>query len=130
MSLKKIDKRLTIPVAYGEVSERMWNHMESSVRKGQKEINILRSFCTFGFMVQELGGGVIDAFLSMESNGELEGMSAQQRAEVLIKKLQLVSGTTRIKTTEAEQEAPPVVQSAEESPKPKKKLSSISMDMG
>ena len=40
-----------------------------------------------GFMLEELGGGILGAFIAMEDRGELDGMTATQKKSVLIKLL-------------------------------------------
>ncbi len=129
MSLKAIDKRLIIKASAGDVTERMFDYLEDVDRKKrQKVIDLLRSFSIFGFMVQELGGGVVDSMLSMEANGELDAMTDQQKAAVLISKLELISGTSRkkpvgdpVKPDEVEQEEPRRVK--------KKTLDDLDLDM-
>ena len=132
MSLKTIDKRLIIKASSGDVTERMFDYLEDVDRKRrQKVIDLLRSFSIFGFMVQELGGGVVDSMLSMEANGELDGMTEQQKAAVLISKLELISGTTSrkslimetVKPAEVKQESPP-------KPDKKRTLDDLDLDMG
>ena len=129
MSMKpSIDKRLVIRVTDGTVTERMWSHLSDADKKGRSEVlDLLRSFSVFGYMVQELGGGVIDAFQSMERNGELEGMDTKERAEVLISMLERISGKPVNKpVSEVKDEVPVLKKEPEAKPTPSGSLKSLS----
>lgn len=87
----KIDKRLTINVADGSVTERM----ADTLNGGRVKITeSLRNWCIAGYQLHELGGGVIHAWLGMEANGELDGMESGEKADVLINLLHLAKGGT------------------------------------
>ena len=88
----KIDKRLVIPVVRDTVTERISDHLHESEKRGIQITENLRTFTIAGFQLQELGGGVIDSFLGMERNGELHGLSRQDRAKILINMLERVAG--------------------------------------
>lgn len=82
----KIDKRLTITVAPGTVTYRMASYLEESEKRGLiNTVESLRRFAIGGYILQELGSGVLDAVLSMEINGELDGLNKSDRAKQIIK---------------------------------------------
>ena len=82
----KIDKRLTITVAPGTVTQRMAVYLDESEKRGLiNTVESLRRFSIGGYILQELGSGVLDAVLSMEINGELEGLNKSERAKRIIK---------------------------------------------
>ena len=90
----KIDKRVNIPVYMGSVTERMANYLDDSEKKGMVScVERLRRWSVVGFQLQELGGGIVEAWLSMERDGELNDKSKAEKAEILIHMLERVSGS-------------------------------------
>ena len=93
----KIDKRLTITVHKGTVTERMADLIqESETGRHGFSGERLRTWSIVGFLLEELGNGVMDAWLAMERNGELEGMSKAERADKLSGFLRNVSGLSPV----------------------------------
>ena len=109
----KIDKKLNITVINGTYTQRMADILADP--KGVKAPEVIRRWCSAGFLLQEMGGGVIDSLIGMEQSGELAFMSAKERATILVDLLSRVSGT-ELAVTKHQQESKPVEEVTPEPP--------------
>ncbi len=112
----KIDKKLNITVISGTYTQRMADVLSDP--KGVKAPEVIRRWCSAGFLLQEIGGGVASSLMDMEQNGELAGMTAHQRATVLINLLSRVSGTEQTVIKHQEPSEPAEQVTPEPPPKP------------
>ena len=72
--------------------------------------------------MQEIGGGIIDAWLGMEENGELKHLSKDEKAQILINMLDRISGNPS-STVEVVHKKEDMVKHKEPDPqKPKKTI--------
>ena len=117
-----IDKRIIIPVVDNTSSERLLNQLKEGEKKGVKVTDNLRKYIFAGFQLQEIGGGIIDAWLGMEENGELKHLSKDEKAQILINMLDRISGNPS-STVEVVHKKEDMVKNKEpDPPKPKKTI--------
>lgn len=94
----KIDKRIVIGITEETITERLHKFLNRSRNKGRGvETEHLRNWIITGFQLQELGGGVMDAWMSVERNGELDGLSKSEKASVLISMLERIADREPVK---------------------------------
>ncbi len=80
--MNQLNKKITFPIIPGSVSERLANTLEDE-RKGGGINRAMHGWLLAGYQLQELGGGVVETWLALEKNGEMDGMNKTQKARVL-----------------------------------------------
>ena len=92
--MMKIDKRVVINITRDSVTERLADYLDNLKHKYRgAETEQIRNWIIASYQMQELGGGVVDAWLSVERNGELDGLTRAEKSQVLISMLERISGT-------------------------------------
>ena len=112
----KIDKRIVINVHRGTVTERMANYLIESEQVGMvSTVKRLQQWSLAGFLLEELGGGVLNAWVAMEQNGELANLTRSERSQKIVTLLGNITGAAPVATSQAKPEP-------EQKPEPKKVL--------
>ena len=117
--MNQLNKKLSLSVVPGTVTERLVNALEEE-RKGGGINRALQAWVIAGFQLQELGGGILETWLALEKNGELSGMSKKERARVFIHLL------NRLDTLETKTPQQPIQQRPPA--KPKQNTHVVSLD--
>ena len=85
--MSKIEHKITIPVKPGTVLERMETAIDEQ-KKERKASEAMKKWLTMGFLVSEMGGGILELFLTLEDCGQLQGKTPHETALSLVKMIQ------------------------------------------
>lgn len=93
--MEKLKKTVHLPIIEGAASERLAARVaELEGKYGQINKN-LNAWLTAGFMLNELGGAVLQTWVALDESGELEGMDNTEKAQMLIELLERIDRTIK-----------------------------------
>ena len=89
----KIATTFNMPVFEGTVSAELNNAMEKKKLLGRgKHSDAMQEWMLSGFLLDQMGSGVMKQWLSMEENGELKGLSNKEKMIRLAQILNFFAG--------------------------------------
>ncbi|MGI9277850.1 MAG: hypothetical protein ACR2PT_23755 [Endozoicomonas sp.] len=110
MSASKLKKMVTLDTPPGSAAERLAQRMQQSELEGHgRPMQYMRQWLQTGFLVSELGHGILESWLAMERDGHTRGMSQKQKAQRLIELLQRTNWESSLPAETAPPVAPGVV---------------------
>ena len=85
--MSKIEQKLTIPVKPGTVMERIETAINDK-KKDRQASEAMKKWLTMGFLVGEMGNGILELFLTLEECGQLAGKTPHETAMALVSMIQ------------------------------------------
>ena len=85
--MSKIEHKIAIPFKPGTIYERM-DLVINEKRKTREASEAIRKWLTLGFLVGEMGDGILELFLTLEECGQLKGNTPKENALALVNMIQ------------------------------------------
>ena len=111
--MSKLTKTITLNITPGNITERLQTSLQAAEQQGRgAPMQLLRQWLLGGFLLSELGHGILESLLAMDRDGQLEALSQADKALFLNRLLERMTwreaSSTAASVDEIQKEEPTI----------------------